>query len=138
MEFKISNQNGLEKIAWQLADKIKFGGTIILKGDLGVGKTTFARFIINALTYPKINEVLSPTFNLVHTYQSGIGKKIWHYDLYRIQKLEEVYELAIEDALRDICIIEWPEIIENQLNINAINVNMFFNDQQDSRLIKIS
>ena len=79
-----------------------------LSGPLGSGKTTFARAFICARL--GIAEVPSPTFALVEVYESTTDAAIWHFDLYRMEKPDDVYELGFEDALADgILLIEWPE-----------------------------
>ena len=81
---------------------------IALKGDLGSGKTSFARAFIRARGYGG-EEVPSPTFTLVQVYELP-GGPIWHIDLYRLRDPEEAWELDIEDAFRDgVSLIEWPE-----------------------------
>ncbi|MDH3336143.1 MAG: tRNA (adenosine(37)-N6)-threonylcarbamoyltransferase complex ATPase subunit type 1 TsaE [Rhodospirillaceae bacterium] len=95
-------------LAQRLARLAKIGDVIALSGDLGAGKTEFARAFIRQLTDPD-EEVPSPTFTLVQTYDGQSGE-IWHLDLYRINTPEEVLELGIEEVLGSvITIVEWPE-----------------------------
>lgn len=83
------------------------GDVIALEGDLGAGKTAFARALIQA-RFGAI-DVPSPTFNLVLTYGVGDDRDIWHFDLYRLEDADEVYELGYEDALdAALSLIEWP------------------------------
>lgn len=102
----------------RLAALLRPGDVVALKGDLGAGKTTLARAIVAALS-PEIEEVPSPTFTLVQTYPVQLAEglaEIWHFDLYRLDHAEQIYELGIEDALTDgICVIEWPELVEGLL-----------------------
>lgn len=98
----------LKVIAEEVAAGLKIGDVVCLEGDLGAGKTTFAGFLINSLL-EKPEVITSPTFNLVHTYDTKIGK-IWHFDMYRLKTPQEAYELGLEDALaHGISIIEWPQ-----------------------------
>ncbi|MCK4939739.1 MAG: tRNA (adenosine(37)-N6)-threonylcarbamoyltransferase complex ATPase subunit type 1 TsaE [Rhodospirillaceae bacterium] len=95
-------------LAGRIAALAEIGDVIALSGDLGSGKTEFARGFIRRLADAE-EEVPSPTFTLVQTYE-GISGEIYHFDLYRINTPEEVLQLGIEDALREaITIIEWPE-----------------------------
>jgi len=95
-------------LARRLARLAETGDVIALSGDLGAGKTEFARAFIRHLTDPE-EEVPSPTFTLVQTYEGKSGE-IWHMDLYRINTPEEVLELGIEEVIADvITIVEWPE-----------------------------
>mgnify|MGYP001306399745 CR=1 FL=1 len=93
---------------------IKAGDVIFLYGEIGTGKTTFVRFLINHLEVEnkvKKSDILSPTFNIVYDYQ--VGKiKIYHYDLYRIKNIKELEELDFfENINKSITIIEWPELL---------------------------
>jgi tRNA threonylcarbamoyladenosine biosynthesis protein TsaE len=97
-----------DRIAASLASIAQPGDVLALFGDLGTGKTTFARAFVRALTDAD-NEVPSPTFTLVQTYDTPKGE-IWHCDLYRLAKPDDAIELGIEEAFAEaICLIEWPE-----------------------------
>lgn len=92
----------------RLAALARPGDVILLFGTLGTGKSTLARAFIRALTSAD-EEVPSPTFTLVQAYETQAGD-VWHFDLYRLDKPEDSYELGIEDAFVDgISLIEWPE-----------------------------
>jgi len=97
------------RLAARLARRARPGDVIGLQGDLGSGKTTFARAFIRALGDGS-EEVPSPTFTLVEIYAVAGKPPVWHFDLYRLVAPEESYELGIEDALAEgISLIEWPE-----------------------------
>ncbi len=82
---------------------------ILLHGDLGMGKSVFSRAVIRSLCGVDDLEVPSPTFTLVQTYEAQIGS-LWHFDLYRLSDVSEVYELGWEEALvNGVMLIEWPE-----------------------------
>jgi tRNA threonylcarbamoyladenosine biosynthesis protein TsaE len=108
----LPNPAATERLAAILAAKVRPGDVILLSGDLGAGKTHFARAFINALS-PAAEEVPSPTFTLVQTYDGvagGVPLHIWHFDLYRLRSSEETLELGIEDALAEgVSLIEWPD-----------------------------
>jgi tRNA threonylcarbamoyladenosine biosynthesis protein TsaE len=94
-------------LAAAIATRARPGDVIALKGELGAGKTSFARAFIRARG--SAEEVPSPTFTLVQVYEPG-GAAVWHFDAYRLRDPEEAWELGIEDAFRDgISLIEWPE-----------------------------
>lgn len=96
-------------IAAKLAMEARRGDIFLLRGKLGAGKTVFARSFIRTLTGQPEMEVPSPTFMLVQTYEAG-DLRLWHFDLYRLEDPEEVYELGWEEALSDgIVLVEWPE-----------------------------
>jgi len=96
-------------LAARLAARAEAGDVIGLAGDLGSGKTTFARAFIRALGDGS-EEVPSPTFTLVEVYAFAGRAPIWHFDLYRLSAPAEAYELGLEDAFAEgISLIEWPE-----------------------------
>lgn len=94
-------------LAERVAPLLRAGDTVALYGGLGAGKTTFARGLISALMGEE-TEVPSPTYTLVQTYVAPMGT-IWHFDLYRLDEPEEVFELGWDDAATGITILEWPE-----------------------------
>jgi tRNA threonylcarbamoyladenosine biosynthesis protein TsaE len=102
----------------RLAGLLRRGDVVALKGGLGAGKTTLAREIVGALS-PEATEVPSPTFTLVQTYPVQLADgpaELWHFDLYRLDRADQVDELGLDEALAGaISLIEWPELIEGQL-----------------------
>jgi tRNA threonylcarbamoyladenosine biosynthesis protein TsaE len=127
-----------QAIAAALARQCRRGDCILLKGDLGSGKTTFARGFIQALQKTP-DEVVSPTFTLVQTYPAKSGDTIWHFDLYRLKNSSELAEIGLEDAfLEGITLIEWPEIIQDsgmqsRLPESVLHVNIEIADSPDRR-----
>ncbi len=100
-------------LAASLAPLTRCGDVIGMTGPLGAGKTTFARAFIGALGGGEM--VASPTWSLVQCHATDVGD-IWHFDLHRLGRAEEVWELGLEDALTDgISLIEWPEIVDHLL-----------------------
>ena len=111
---------------------------LFLNGDLGAGKTVFARNLIKKLVGDDDLDVPSPTFSLVQTYETNKGE-IWHFDLYRLEDPEEIYELGWEEALHaHLIIVEWPERLKyltptEYLDIRITNVK----DKPSNRKIEI-
>ena len=121
---KCLSQSEQETISFakKFAKTLKGNEIIALWGTLGMGKTVFVKAIIQELTGRK-EEVPSPTFTLLQTYDSPIGE-IFHFDFYRLKNPEEAYEIGIEDAFESgICLIEWPEKIGGLLPKHAINIH---------------
>ena len=114
---KISSIHDLEKISNKIKKKLTPGDVIFLYGEIGVGKTTFARLLINNYEKEnnlKVSEVLSPTFNIVFEYD--IKKlTINHYDLYRLRNDSDIKNIGLfEDLEQTITLIEWPELIKKK------------------------
>ncbi|MDO5756442.1 MAG: tRNA (adenosine(37)-N6)-threonylcarbamoyltransferase complex ATPase subunit type 1 TsaE [Rhodobacterales bacterium] len=95
-------------VAGRLAPLLVPGDVLLLSGEIGAGKTHFARCVIQTLL-PVPEDVPSPTYTLVQTY-SGRGTEIWHADLYRLSDPNEIFELGLMDAFASaICLVEWPD-----------------------------
>ena len=128
-EFLTLDLNGLEKFCNNLSQNIIVGNLICLFGELGSGKTTFARHLINSIYKNQKKEppesIKSPSFPILLTYELN-NFEIYHYDLYRISKSSELVELNIfEELINSITLIEWPEIILNSLkDYNYFSVNL--------------
>ena len=115
------------------------GDIIFLYGEIGVGKTTFVKFLINHLENKngiKNSDVLSPTFNIVYDY--GVGNiKILHYDLYRLRNYKEISQLGMFETSNDsIKIVEWPELIESKPK-DRVDIQFQYSKLIDSRQVKI-
>jgi tRNA threonylcarbamoyladenosine biosynthesis protein TsaE len=108
LHHQCQTEEGCLKFAAALAHAVQNGAVIFLSGPLGAGKTTFARGFLHALGYQK--KVKSPTYTLVEPYEVA-GKKIFHFDLYRLQQATELLHIGLTDYLQPdaICLIEWPE-----------------------------
>lgn len=121
-------------LARRLAPRLRAGDVVGLRGELGVGKTTFARALIRRLVGAEV-EVPSPTFNLVLTYELD-GVTLWHFDLYRLEQPEEAFELGIEEAFADgISLIEWPERLDRLLPEDGLTVALASGDGKNARRI---
>jgi tRNA threonylcarbamoyladenosine biosynthesis protein TsaE len=111
----ISTEKKLEEFAKDLNQKIEKGTVFFLFGEMGVGKTTFVKYLINNLQLKfnqDITEVTSPTFNIMNEYQIG-DILIKHYDLYRLKTSEELNDLNLfENNEKEIVLVEWPQIIK--------------------------
>ena len=135
----LSSEKVTEELASKFLKKIKSGNIVFLYGEIGVGKTTFVRYLINE--FQKINkleltEVTSPTFNLLNEYQIN-QIKIKHYDLFRLKSVEEIKNLDLfEDTANAITLIEWPQIIEKKPN-NLIELNFEYGKDHQARSVKI-
>ncbi len=116
-QINISSEKKLEEFARNLSRNIKKGEIFFLYGEMGVGKTTFVKYLINKLQLKfdnKTTEVTSPTFNIMNEYYFG-NFVIKHYDLYRLKSDNELKELNLfENNNDDILLIEWPEIIKKE------------------------
>ena len=113
---------------------------IFLYGEIGVGKTTFVRFLINYLEAEngiKMSDVLSPTFNIVYEYNIG-DKKILHYDLYRLKNYKDILQLGMfEISNNRIKIVEWPELIDSKPK-DRIDIQFKYSKLMDYRTAKIN
>jgi len=115
------SQQDLVTLAKPLAGVLRRGDVVALWGDLGAGKTTFARVLIQALVGEEL-DVPSPTFTIVQVYDSSHGE-IWHCDLYRLKDADEAFELGLQDAFHEaICLVEWPEQLGNLLPHRRIDI----------------
>ena len=128
----------LNSLSQKVAEKLSKNDCIFLIGEIGVGKTTFARYLINYLQEKngeKITEVLSPTFNLLYEYDLK-GIKIMHYDLYRIRDEKELKQLGIFlDKQDTIKIIEWPQLINIPLS-DKLEIHLDYVKNEQEREIK--
>ena len=128
----------LNSLSKKVADQLSKNDCIFLIGEIGVGKTTFTRYLINYLQKKngeKITEVLSPTFNLLYEYDLK-GIKIMHYDLYRIRDEKELKQLGIFlDDLDTIKIIEWPQLINIPLS-DKLEIHLDYVKNEKERKIK--
>ena len=127
---KCLSQSEKETISFakKFAKTLKGDEIIALWGTLGMGKTVFAKAVIQELTGRK-EDVPSPTFTLLQTYETPLGN-VYHFDFYRLKNPEEAYEIGIEDAFESgISLIEWPEKIGGLLPKRAINIYFEMTDK---------
>ena len=135
----LSSEKETEELASTFIKKIKPGCFIFLYGEIGVGKTTFIRYLINQfqkLNKLEITEVTSPTFNLLNEYQIN-DFKINHYDLFRLKSTEEIKNLDLfEDNKNTITLIEWPQIIKEKPK-NLIELVFEYGKDHKTRSVQI-
>ena len=135
----LSSENKTKELAGKISKKIKPGDVVFLYGEMGVGKTTFVRYLINEFQKDnnlKITEVTSPTFNLLNEYQMN-QIKINHYDLFRLKSAEELKNLDLfEDRTNTVLLIEWPEIIKEKPK-NLIELTFDYGNDHKTRFLKI-
>ena len=131
LHINIENEARTRAVAASLAPVLRAGDVITLQGPLGAGKTAFARALIRALTGNAEEEVPSPTFTLVQTYDTK-ALEVWHFDLYRLEQPEDVFELGWDDARRGAAaLIEWPERLGGYLPSDRLEINISFDDKND-------
>ena len=131
----IRSLENLSLISKQIVNKTSKEDCIFLYGEIGTGKTTFARYFINYLQKKekvKETEVLSPTFNLVYEYEINTYK-VMHYDLYRMKTSKEIEQLGIfQENKKTIKIIEWPELLEDSIE-DKLEINFKYTENENER-----
>ena len=135
----LSSENRTKDLANKILNKLKVGDIIFLYGEIGVGKTTFIKYLINAFQKKnnlKLSEITSPTFNLLNEYDIN-QIKINHYDLFRLKSVEEVKNLNLfESYSRAITLIEWPQIIKEKPK-NLIELIFNYEDNHKKRSVRV-
>ena len=136
----VKSLDHLKQISKKISQKLKNGDCVFLIGEIGVGKTTLTRHLINNIQSQKglkETEVLSPTFNLLYEYEIK-DLKIMHYDLYRIADKSELKHLGIfSDKQETIKIIEWPHLIDIPLS-DKLEVHLDYAKNENQREIKFT
>ena len=137
----ISKLENTKKFADIFSKNIFRGDIVLLYGEVGVGKTTFIKFLINGLQKidkKDISEITSPTFSLMNQYKLN-KYEIHHYDLYRLTSEKDILSLNIfEDFSNKIILIEWPEILGELKPRNTIDINFEYGENFSSRYLTIS
>jgi tRNA threonylcarbamoyladenosine biosynthesis protein TsaE len=123
------------RLGRELARNLRAGDTILLSGDVGAGKTHFARSVIQPLLATR-EDIPSPTFTLVQTYDAKDNLEIWHADLYRLSDPSEIEELGLADAMETaVCLIEWPDRLAGLRPHDALDITLAAADVEDHRIL---
>ena len=128
MEIKIDSLDHIHEAAREFIAAMGDNTVFAMYGKMGAGKTTFIKAICEELGVEDV--INSPTFAIVNEYRSDSGELIYHFDFYRIKKLEEVYDMGYEDYFYSgaLCFIEWPELVEELLPGNTVKVTIEENE----------
>jgi len=129
MQITIKSLGGIQEAARQFIHSMGPGKVFAFYGKMGAGKTTFIKAICEELGVKEV--ITSPTFAIVNEYTTEPdGESIFHFDFYRIKKLEEVYDMGYEDYFYSgaLCFLEWPELIDDLLPEDAVKVTIKAND----------
>lgn len=124
MEITIKSLDTIHEAAKEFVKEMGEGKVFAFYGKMGAGKTTFIKALCEVLGVEDV--ITSPTFAIINEYTDGKGDPIYHFDFYRIKKLEEVYDMGYEDYFYsgNLCLLEWPELIEDILPENVITVTI--------------
>ena len=137
MEIKITSLDNIQEAARQFIAAMGDNTVFAFYGKMGAGKTTFIKAVCECLGVTDV--INSPTFAIVNEYRSESGELIYHFDFYRIKKLEEVYDMGYEDYFYSgaLCFIEWPELVEELLPTDAVKVSIE-EDADGSRTVSMN
>ena len=135
MTFVSKSEAETERFAKELAKKYQGSPTFLLFGNLGAGKTAFTRGL--AKGYGSNARVASPTFTLVHEYSGD--KTVYHFDLYRLESEEELYDIGFEDYFAEgtVRVIEWPDTFSSLMPPDAIKIHITYGEDENSRIIEV-
>lgn len=132
----IKNENETRDFAYELAKVLRKGSVLALIGDLGTGKTALTKYIAEALGSNEL--ITSPTFTIVQEHKDG-KLPIYHFDVYRINDTEEMFEIGYEEYFYGdgICIVEWADIIEDLIPEGAIIINIEYGMNEGERIYTV-
>lgn len=137
---KIKNLEGMERAVAEFAPLLDDYTVFAFKGDMGAGKTTFIRNLARHLGVGEDLAVNSPSFSLINEYRSDTtGALIYHFDLYRLENIEEALDIGVEDYLDSgaICLIEWPDVIDPLLPLDCVDVEIVADRETGERTLTI-
>ena len=136
-----TSEETTRELAKNFLNYLKGGEIIFLFGEMGVGKTTFVKYLINQFQKKEkieLTEITSPTFNLLNEYQIN-NLAIKHYDLFRLKNKSEILNLDIfENYTNSITLIEWPQLIDNVQSIKTIDLNFIYENELKNRSVIIN
>lgn len=136
MNYQVNSEQELQVVAVNLLQDFGTKKVILFYGEMGVGKTTLIKVLCKQLGVDEVTS--SPTFAIINEYLSNTNESIYHFDFYRIEKENEVFDLGYEEYFYsgNFCFVEWPEKIPNLLPDNAVKVNIV-QDEENNRLISV-
>ena len=127
MELKVNHIDDINEVARQFVDQMGDHKIFAFYGKMGAGKTTFIKAMCEELGVTDV--INSPTFAIVNEYMDGKGEAIYHFDFYRIKRVEEVYDIGFDEYIYsgNLCLMEWPELIEQLLPEETVRVDIMEN-----------
>ncbi|MBQ9164840.1 MAG: tRNA (adenosine(37)-N6)-threonylcarbamoyltransferase complex ATPase subunit type 1 TsaE [Bacteroidaceae bacterium] len=127
MELKINHIDDINEVARQFVDQMGDHKIFAFYGKMGAGKTTFIKAMCEELGVTDV--INSPTFAIVNEYMDSKGESIYHFDFYRIKRVEEVYDIGFDEYIYsgNLCLMEWPELIEQLLPEETVRVDIMEN-----------
>lgn len=134
-EIKINGTKDLEHAAKEFLDNIGSSRIIAFYGGMGAGKTTFITAVCKVLGVEDV--VNSPTFTIVNEYRTAAGEAVYHFDFYRINKLSEAIDIGLGEYFDSdgLCLIEWPEMVEELLPEETLRVRILVDDEETRTLL---
>lgn len=137
LNLKIESVNDLEAVSRELLDAFPLKRVFAFYGEMGAGKTTLIKALCRVLEVSDTTS--SPTFGLINEYRSRKGSSIYHFDFYRIETLEEVFDIGYEEYMYsgDYCFLEWPELAESLLPEDAVRLSLKVNNGGIRELVEM-
>ena len=134
MELQIKNLDEISAVAKEFVAALGNRTVVAFYGKMGVGKTTFIKAVCEVLGVTDV--INSPTFAIVNEYMSGAREPVYHFDFYRIRRPEEVLDIGFYEYVDSgcLCLMEWPELIEDLLPDETVRVNITENDDKSRTL----
>jgi len=136
-QIDLPDQSATEAFAARLAGLAQPGDVIALHGEMGMGKSVFARAFLRALAQDPALEVPSPTFSLVQTYDTSKGA-VAHFDLWRLDGPDSLFELGWDELQEGIMLVEWPERAEGELPNHALHLTLTQGNEEEAREVTIT